>query len=152
MSSRVACIMCIKINLLFHIYWIKFQYEIWDCYKQALFYINFSDFSPFIRLWIVFLDWITKIFMSRFLKSKLISIWYKYVQNLSSPSDCIQFSVSDNERMIVSFVIHISDSRNSVVNMSWGVETQTGLEYITTKYIMIHYLTYKIYEFHPSIM
>ena len=120
----VSC--ALKLNYYFTFYWIKFLYEIWDYYNQALFYVNFSDFSPFIRLWIVFLDWITKIFIEIFLKSKLTNISYKDMQNLSSPSDCIQFPVSDNERMMISCIIHISDSRNSTVNWSWGVETQTG--------------------------
>ena len=97
-----------------------------------LFYGNFSKFLPFIRLWVVFLDWITIIYISKFLKSKLPNIPYKDVQNLSSPSDCIQFPVSDNERMTTSCIIHISDSRNSTVNWSWGVETQTGFECIIT--------------------
>ena len=114
---------------------------------------QYSHFSPFIRLWIVFLDWITTLFRWRFLKSKLTNISYKDMQNLSSPSDCIQFPVSDNERMKPSWIIHISDSRNSTVNWSWGVETQTGFEYINiTKYIMIHYLSYKINDFHPPVM
>ena len=110
----------------FIFYWIKVLYEIWDYYNQVLFYVNFFDFTPFIRLRIVFLDWVAKIFTGNVLKSKLTNIWYKDMKNLSSPSDCIQFPVSDNERMIPSCIIHISDSRNSTVNWSWGVETQTG--------------------------
>ena len=67
------------------------------------------------------------------------------MQNLSSPSDCIQFPVSDNKRMTISCIIHISDSRNSIANWSWGVETQTGIEYsLIPEYIMMHYLSYKI--------
>ena len=96
----------------------KFLYEIWDCYNQVLFDVNFSDFSPFIRLWIVFLDWITKTSIS-FLIPKLTNISYEDMQNLSSPPDCIQFLVSDNKRMMLSCIIHISDSRNSTVNWSW---------------------------------
>ena len=152
-SSRAVCIMCIEIQLLFHFYWIKFLYEIWDYNNQALFYVNFSDFTPFIRLWIVFLDWFAEICISKSLKSKLTNISYKDMQNLSSPSDCIQFPVSGNERMMISCIIHISDSRNSTVNWSWGIETQTGSGYfITTKYTMIHYLSYKINDFHPPVM
>ena len=87
---------------------------------------QYSHFSPFIRLWIVFLDWIVKMFYIKILKSKLTNISYKYMQNLNSPSDCIQFPVSGNERMKPSSIIHISDLRNSFVNWSWGIETQTG--------------------------
>ena len=113
--------------------------------NKFLFYVNFSHFTPFIRFWIVFLDWITKISLELFLKSKLTNIWYKDMQNLSSPSDCIQFSISDNERMLFSCIIHISDSRSSTAIWSWGIKTQTGFEYIAiTKYIMIHYLSYKL--------
>ena len=129
--------MCIETKLLFHIYWIKFLYDIWDGYNQALFCVNLFYFTPFIRLWIVFFDWITKVFSSTFLKSKLTNTSYKDMQNLSSPSDCIQFPVSNNERMRMSCIIHISDSRNSAVNWSRGVETQAGFEcFITniTKY------------------
>ena len=115
---------------------------------------QYPHFSPFIRLWIVFLDRIKKNYHRIFSKSKLANVFYKDMQNFSSPSDCIQFPVSDNERMILSFIIHISDLRNSTVNWSWGVETQTGFEYniITTKYIMIHYLSYKINDFHPPVI
>ena len=102
--------------------------------------INFSDFSPFIRLWIVSFNDITDVYRPartitsflNILKSKLTNISYKDMQNLSSPSDCIQFSVSDNERMIISCIIHISDLRNSTANWSWGVKTQTGFECIIT--------------------
>jgi len=152
MSPRVVCIILIKIKLLFHILLNTLSIEIWDYYNQDLFYIKFSNFSPFIRLWIVFLDWIAKI--SRALKSKLTNILYKDMRNLSSPSsDCIQFPVSDSERMIRSSIIHISDLRNSTVNWSWGVETKTGFEYINiTKYIIIHYLSYKINDVSPPVM
>ena len=146
----VSCVL--KFNDYFTFYWIKFLYEIWD-YSQALYYVNISGLQPFIRLWIVFLDWITKSFHIKFLISKLTNIPYKDMHNLSSPSDCIQFSVSDNERMISSCIIHISDSRKSTINWSWGVETQTGFEYIRiSKYIMIHYLSYKINDFFPPVI
>ena len=74
------------------------------------------------------------------------------MKNLSSPSDCIQFPVNDTERMIISCIIHISDFRNSTANWSRGVETHTGFERTTTKYIMIHYLSYKINDIHPPVM
>ena len=75
-------------------------------------------FTPFIRLWIVFLDRIPNIDIGKIAQSKLTNISYKDMPNLSSPSDCIQFSVSNNERMLISCIIHISDSRNSTVNWS----------------------------------
>ena len=115
--------------------------------------IQFSDFSPFVHLWIVFFNSVTEIFrpaikiiyFPSILKPKLTNISYKDMQNLNSPSDCIQFPVSDNERMMMSCIIHISDSRKSTVNWSWGVETQTGFEYIIiTKYIVMHYLSYNL--------
>ena len=118
--------------------------------------LNFPTSPPFIRLWIVFLDWITKHFPEGFLKSKLTHILYKDMQNLSSPSDCIQFSTCDNKRMTVSFIIHISELRNSTVNWSWGIKTQTGFQCIRiikiTKYIMIYYLSYKINDFRPPVI
>ena len=126
MFSRVVCIVCIEIKLLFNI--LLNTFSIWNLRlleSSFILYVNFSDFTPFIRLWIVFLDWITKIFIY-VLISKLANISYRDMQNLSSPSDCIQFPVSDNERMITSWIIHISDSWNSTVNWSWGIETQTG--------------------------
>ena len=52
------------------------------------------------------------------LKSKLTNISYKNMENLSSPSDCIQFPVGDNERMLILCIIHICYSRNSTVNWS----------------------------------
>ena len=141
-------------ELFYHFHWItitshfieqnfNIKFEIND--NQVLFHVNFSDYSPFIRLWIVFLDWS---FMS-----KLTNIWYKDMRNLSSPSDCIQFSVSDNKRMTVSSIVHIGNLRNSIVNWSWGVETLTGFESIRiTKYIMMHYLSWKINDFCPPVM
>ena len=120
---------------------------------KFLFDVKFSNFPPFICLWIVFLDWIIIIFRYPFSKSKLANVSYKDMQNLSSLSDCIQFPVSDNERMIPSCIIHISDSRNSTVNWSWGVETKTRFEYVTTtKYIMIYYLSYKINDYRPPVI
>ena len=70
-------------------YWIKFLYEIWDYYNQALFYVNVSDFTPFIRLWIVFLDWILKICISFSWRnscspSTQIKIWTIYWNAFSS--------------------------------------------------------------------
>ena len=91
-------------------------------------------------------------FPSKNLKSKLENILCKDMQNLNSPSDCIQFPVSGNKRMTISCIIHISNSRNSTVNWSWGIETQTGFECSITKYIMIHYLSYKINDLTPPIM
>ena len=79
---------------------------------------QYSHFTPFIRLWIVFLDGIAKSFPVRFSKSKLTNISYRDMQNLSSPSDCIQFSICSNKRMKTSFIIHISDSRNSPFSLS----------------------------------
>ena len=111
------------------------------CIKIEDLDMKFSNFSPFIRLWVVFLDWITQISMKKSVKSKLTNISYKDMQNLSSPSDCIQFSVSDNERMIMSFIIHISDLRNSTFNWCWGIEIKTGFEYLTTPKHMIDYLS-----------
>ena len=111
--------------ILFHIYWIKFLYEIWDYYNQALFYSKFSDFTPFIHLWIIFLYGIIKFSINKS-EIQLRKYSYKNMQNIILPSDCIQFPVSDNERMIISCIIHISDLRNSTVTWSWGVETQAG--------------------------
>ena len=142
-SSKAVFIMFIRIKFI-SVYSIKFLYEIWDYYNKALFYVSFSDFSPSIHSWIVFLDWI--------LKSKLTNISYKDMQNLSSPSDCIQFSIRSNKRMLISCIIHISDSRSSTINWGWGVEIQTSFECFTTKYIMIQYLSYKLNYFDPPVM
>ena len=57
-------------------------------------------------------------------------------EHINSPSDCVQFPISDNEWMMMSSVSHISDWRNSTVNWSWGVETQTVFMFFITKYIM----------------
>ena len=87
---------------------------------------QYLHFSPSIRLWIVFFNNVTEIYRPiktitsflSILKSKLTNLSYKESQNLSSPSDCIQFSIRSNKRMTISCIIHISDLRNSTVNRS----------------------------------
>ena len=146
----------LKLNYYVTFYWIKFLHKIWDYYNQALLDINFSDFSPFTRLWIVFFNDITEVYRVELtvniLKSKLTNISYKDMQNLSSPSDCIQFSVSDNERMMISCIAHISDSRNSTEYWSWGVETQTGFGCFSTKYIQCRSCVLELSIFSKNIL
>ena len=82
----------------------------------------------------------------------VILISYQLLQNfehINSPSDCIQFSIPSNKRMTISPIIHISDSENSTASWSWGVETQTGFQYIIiTKYmIIIYYLSHNTTTF-----
>ena len=125
---------------------------------------QYSNFSPFIRLWIIFFNSATEVypavetitFFCSILKSKPLGYFNHYKFCYFLPSDCIQFPISDNERMLIPCIIHISDLRNLTANLSWGVETQTGFEYHrinrTTKYIIIHYLSYKINDLCPPVM
>ena len=86
---------------------------------------------PFIYNWIIIFNSVTEVFrpvktITSFLSiliSRLTNISYKDMLNLSSPSDCIQFFIRNNKRMIISCIIHIIVWRNSTVNWSWGVET-----------------------------
>ena len=131
MFSRVVCTMCIELectklnNDTFYWNYIK-NYENLSVLKLKISDVKVSDFTPFIRLWIVFFNSVTKIFWPasntisflNILKSRLTNISYKDVQNLSSPSDGIQFSIRSDKRMVIPSIIHISDLRNSTINWS----------------------------------